>query len=215
VKLLRVLDSQMIERVGSVEPRKLEVRVMAATNRALATDVDAGRFRGDLYYRLAVVEVEVPDLADRPEDILPLARHFLAQAGGAKRIGADAEAALLAYAWPGNVRELRNAMVHATAVAPRGGERLRREDLPEAVRRGTAASRTRDGAADIAVRYAEAVTKARPKDGLLPAAVRPVEEALIRHAMDVCGGRQTDAAAMLGIHRNTLRKKLREYGIES
>jgi len=211
VKLLRVLDSQTIERVGSTEPCQLDVRVIAATNRDLPADVRAGRFRVDLYYRLAVVQVEVPPLADRPEDIVPLARHFLAcgvQPGRAvPRLDPEAERALLRHTWPGNVRELRNAMAHALAVAP--GGRITVDDLSETVRsqHGPAAPSGSESERAIG-QYVDSL----PKSGgdLYWLAITPLEKALIRSAMKRCRGNQSEAAALLGLHRNTLRKKLRE-----
>ena len=117
-KLLRFAQDREFERVGESRTRRADVRLVAATNRDLEEDVVAGRFRLDLLYRLNVVEVTVPSLRDRPEDILPLARHFLAffarSAGKrAAELSPEAEAALAAHPWPGNVRELRNEMERA------------------------------------------------------------------------------------------------------
>ncbi|MBN1917395.1 MAG: sigma-54-dependent Fis family transcriptional regulator [Verrucomicrobia bacterium] len=217
VKLLRFLDSQTIERVGSTEPRQLDVRVIAATNRDLPADVRTGRFRADLYYRLAVVQVEVPPLAERPEDIIPLARHFLAHGLKASRgpqrgravpqLAPEAEHALLRHTWPGNVRELRNAIAHALAIAP--GGRIRVEDLSEAVRSQVARDARPDaGYNDLARQYIKSVSGSG--GDLYARAIRPIEAALIRSAMKRCRGNQSEASALLGLHRNTLRKKLRE-----
>ena len=215
VKLLRVLDSQVIERVGSVDSIHLNVRMLAATNRDLTDDVRARRFRADLYYRLAVLHIRLPRLANRREDILPLARHFLASDappdGPVLHLDAETERALLAHAWPGNVRELRNAMTHAMAVAP--SRRIRPDDLPETVRsRGMSAvpagGNDEDGAAR---RYIDGLS--RTEGDLYAKAVKPVEEALFRAAMNECRGNQSQAAALLGLHRNTLRKKLRQLGL--
>ncbi|MBA3562625.1 MAG: sigma-54-dependent Fis family transcriptional regulator [Gammaproteobacteria bacterium] len=115
VKLLRVLQSGEYERLGSSRPRRVRVRVIAATNSNLATAIGAGRFREDLYYRLNVIELELPPLAERREDILPLARHFLT-AGFV--LEPAAERLLLAYDWPGNVRELENTIRRAMLLAP-------------------------------------------------------------------------------------------------
>ncbi len=211
VKLLRVLDSRQIERVGSTHPRQLDVRIVAATNRDLFAAVRNGRFRADLYYRLAVVQVELPPLRERRTDILPLAEHFIAAAGrgtGAGRIDPDAAEALRDYDWPGNVRELRNAVQHALAVSPGGPVRL--EDLPDPLRRpGDGAE---DGASDApAQRYVRQVPDAA--GSLWSAGIEPVERELIRRAMRECDGNRSEAAELLGIHRNTLRKKLRELGL--
>ena len=114
VKLLRVLETGRFARLGGNRERQVKVRVVSATNADLAAMIRDGRFREDLYYRLNAVELRLPPLAERPDDILPLARHFL-PAG--KRLAADAERALLAHAWPGNVRELRNAVQRAALLS--------------------------------------------------------------------------------------------------
>ncbi|WP_460831422.1 sigma-54-dependent transcriptional regulator [Lysobacter humi (ex Lee et al. 2017)] len=114
VKLLRVLETGRFERLGGNRERSVHVRVVSATNADLPAMIAAGTFRQDLFYRLNAVEVRVPALAERPDDILPLARHFLPTG---KRLGTDAERALLAHAWPGNVRELRNVIQRAALLS--------------------------------------------------------------------------------------------------
>ncbi|WP_028102961.1 sigma-54-dependent transcriptional regulator [Pseudoduganella violaceinigra] len=114
MKLLRVLETGRFERLGSNRERQVQVRVISATNADLPAMIRAGTFREDLYYRLNVIELRLPPLAERPGDILPLARHFL---GSERRLRADAEAALLAHGWPGNVRELKNVMARAGLLA--------------------------------------------------------------------------------------------------
>jgi DNA-binding NtrC family response regulator len=237
VKLLRVLDSGVIERVGSSKSVPLDVRVLASTNRDLGEDVRGGRFRQDLYYRLAVLEIALPPLRDRREDILPLAEHFLARASRGSAAAASATLApaldpqaaeaLLRHDWPGNVRELKNAVEHATAVAP--GRSIALEDLPESIRLSRPA---REGGGDAlgqaavdvlgqaaidalgqaAVDFALAL--ADPAAGRLRSAVEHAERALILHAMKRFAGNQSEAADFLGLHRNTLRNKLRELHIE-
>ena len=118
VKLLRVLESGEFERLGSGRTRRVKVRVISATNADLKAMIRAGTFREDLYYRLNVIEVNVPPLAERTDDILPLAAHFI---GGRAHLGDAAREALLAYAWPGNVRELKNAIERASLLAGEGG----------------------------------------------------------------------------------------------
>ena len=113
-KLLRVLQTGEFERLGSSTSRRVEVRVVSATNSDLKAAIAAGRFREDLYYRLNVIELAVPPLAQRPDDIVPLARHFLR---GRRQLGAEAERLLLAYPWPGNVRELANVIERAALLA--------------------------------------------------------------------------------------------------
>jgi DNA-binding NtrC family response regulator len=208
VKLLRALDAASVEPVGSSRTLELDVRVIAATNRDLAADVEAGRFRADLYYRLAVVQVQLPPLRERGEDILLLASHFLSAISQGRRaeFSPAAREAMLAYPWPGNVRELRNAMLHVHTVAPGGTVRL--EDLPSALRGHDDAPPPID---DPAHRYVASLPEST--DGLYAAAVEPVEREVIRQAMLRCGQNQSQAAELLGLHRNTLRKKLRELGL--
>ncbi|MBW8367852.1 MAG: sigma 54-interacting transcriptional regulator, partial [Arenimonas sp.] len=110
MKLLRVLETGRFERLGSNRERQVQVRVISATNADLPAMIRAGQFREDLYYRLNLIELRVPALADRPDDILPLAEHFL---GGAKPLSAAAREALLRHRWPGNVRELKNTLQRA------------------------------------------------------------------------------------------------------
>lgn len=124
VKLLRVLETGRFERLGGNRERSVRVRVVSATNADLPAMIAAGHFRQDLFYRLNAVEVRVPALAERPDDILPLARHFLPRG---KRLSVDAERALLAHAWPGNVRELRNVVQRASLLAR--GEAIEAADL--------------------------------------------------------------------------------------
>ncbi len=215
VKLLRVLDSHTIERVGSVKPIHLDVRVISATNRDLTADVESGKFRADLYYRLAVVRVELPTLAERHEDILPLARHFLAMCARSPReipqLDKSAIEAMLRYHWPGNVRELKNSVEYATVVAP--GGRIRAEDLPQQVLAGQSASFDRSRIDSLIHDYIASLPQEPGK--LYRSAIEPLEEAIIRHAMEQCGWNQSEAAALLGVHRNTLRTKLRELKINA
>ncbi len=195
VKLLRALQEREIRRVGENKSRKVNVRIVAATNRDLSHGVAGGMFRQDLYYRLKVVELHVPALRDRRDDILPLARVLLADAAlrMKRRILAISPAAadqLLRCAWPGNVRELENAMERAVALAR--GSRVELEDLPEEVRL--------------------AANVARPTLG----GVRPlqdVEKEYILAALEVHGGNQTQAAKALHIGSATLYRKLRGYGV--
>jgi two-component system nitrogen regulation response regulator GlnG len=213
--LLRFLDTQTVERLGSVRPIRLDVRILAATNRDLAEAMAAGRFRQDLYYRLAVIQIPLPPLAARAEDIVPLALHFLALRTPPRRespiLSGEAAALLQAYAWPGNVRELRNAVEHA-AVASGGGPILPAH-LPESVRRGTRKPAA-DGpsALDAAV---ERFLDALPSGSSYSDVMKCLEDAAIRRALAEAGGNQSVAAERLGLHRNTLRNKLRDLGLES
>jgi len=190
-KLLRVLQQREFERVGSTRTLKLDVRVVAATNRDLAAEVRRGAFREDLYHRLNVVALRVPPLRDRPEDVLPLARHFLDRAGArcgraVAGISPEAERYLKAYAWPGNVRELENAIERAVVLGQ--SEELLPEDLPEVI--------VETGAEP-------------PPPGALRASVRQTKEELILTAFRESGGDHNEAAARLKIHPNSLRRLIR------
>jgi DNA-binding NtrC family response regulator len=124
MKLLRVLETGRFERIGSNRERQVKVRVLSATNADLTAMIRAGSFREDLYYRLNTIEIRLPPLAERVDDILPLARHFLAPG---KRLTADARDALRHHAWPGNVRELKNALQRAALLA--AGSEITAADL--------------------------------------------------------------------------------------
>lgn len=229
VKLLRFLDNQVIERLGTVEPIHLDVRIIAATNRDLASAIEAGKFRSDLYYRLAVFQIELPPLKERRADILPLARHFLRQssAAGATVDGQKPPATppltqavverLLAYGWPGNVRELRNAIEYAAVVS--GGGPILPAHLPQSVlAEKSSPTAPPDQLEQTISQYLDLLGNPEhlaSQGGLYQAAMAPLERAVIRHALAQSGGNQTEAAKLLGLHRNTLRNKLRELGIEA
>ncbi len=195
VKLLRVLQEREIRRVGETKNRAVNVRVLAATNRDLAEGVAEGTFRQDLYYRLKVVELHVPPLRERRDDILPLGRLLLADAAVrmARKISGLAPSAadqLLRYEWPGNVRELENAMERAVALAL--GSRVDLEDLPEEIRR------------------------ASPKPVAIEGTVKPlseIEKAYILEVLELNGGNQTRTAEQLRIGSATLYRKLKRYGV--
>jgi two-component system response regulator HydG len=195
VKLLRALQEREIRRVGENKSRKVDVRVLAATNRDLARGVARGEFRQDLYYRLKVVELQVPPLRERRDDILPLARVLLADAAlrMKRKIAALAPKAadqLLRYAWPGNVRELENAMERAVALAR--GSRVEVEDLPEEIREAVGAP-------------VATVGKVRPLD--------VIEKEYILAVLQLNGGNQTQTAQQLHIGSATLYRKLKRYGL--
>jgi len=191
-KLLRALESGSITPIGSEKPIAVDVRLLAATNRDLVEAVREGKFREDLYYRLNVVELIVPPLSERPEDILPLARLFADEfAGGPVRLSPQATQCLLAYHWPGNVRQLRNAIQRACLLCR--GDVILPEHLPPKV--AALASAT-----EIDVNQL----------GRLP----QVERATILATLEECGGNRTQAAQKLGISRRTLIYKLRAMGIE-
>jgi len=195
VRLLRVLQEREIRRVGENRSRPVDVRVLAATNRDLAQEVARGTFRQDLYYRLKVVELHVPPLRERREDILPLARLLLADAAARmnrsiRSVTPRVADQLLRYPWPGNVRELENAMERGVALA--AGARVDLEDLPEELRRPS------------------------PEPAVEPGAVRPlkaIEKEYILAILELNGGNQTRAAKQLGIGTATLYRKLKSYGL--
>jgi len=187
-KLLRVLQDRVVTPVGG-RPVPVNVRILAATHRDLAAMVKTGAFREDLFWRIGVVPVHLAPLRERLADILPLAEHFLALAGGvAKQLSAESAALLLSHPWPGNVRELRNAMERATALARRPV--ITAADL--AFLRGGAAAPVPDWL-----------------DGDLPTAVARLEAAMIRRALDEVAGNRTEAARRLGIHRQLLYEKMK------
>jgi DNA-binding NtrC family response regulator len=195
-KLLRFLQDGEFRRVGDTTNRTADVRIVSATNRKLESAVDEGRFREDLYYRIRGVEIALPALRERGNDIVLLASHFLARErerhrGGPSRLSPDCESLFLAYAWPGNVRELQNTIRAAHAIAGEAKE-IEVEHLPERVR-SAAPSRT------IAGSYQDAVTRFR-RD-------------LIESALLQADGNQNRAAAMLKISRQALGYQIRELGI--
>ncbi len=193
-KLLRALDTGKVRRLGGAEEIEIDARIVSATNKDLEEEVEAGRFRLDLYYRLAVFVVEIPPLRERPEDILPLAAKFLAEAGGGdKRLSRAAERVLLAYSWPGNVRELKNSMERAAILAP--GEWVLPEHLPPALR--------------------GAQGRPSPRSGREGKSLAEIEKEAILEALERCGGNRTKAAKVLGISRRKLLYRLKEYGSES
>jgi DNA-binding NtrC family response regulator len=210
VKLLRVLDTGIIERVGASRPVRLDVRILAATNKNLADEVQHGRFRQDLYYRLAVLHISLPPLRERKDDIPLLAEHFLRVASGVdaapQSLSAGAVKAMVTHQWPGNVRELKNAIEHAAAVAP--GRAVLEEDLPESVSRGQSAQERHECALHKAV--VEYATRVAADAGRYSRTLEEAERALIVYAMNRHQGNQSEAAAYLGLHRNTLRNKLRQ-----
>jgi transcriptional regulator with PAS, ATPase and Fis domain len=223
VKLLRVLQEREFERVGDTQTIRVDTRVVAASNRDLIGEIEAERFREDLYYRLNVVPVQLPPLRERPEDIPELVGHFLALYNEENdryvmHIEPQALEALQKYHWPGNVRELQNYVERAVVMAR--GDELASELLPEVVLRGPKARMTnRPRTADLETLTYELVQQgllsAGPQeDNLHAKVVNRVERELIAQVMTACDSVQTKAATKLGINRNTLHKKLKEYGLD-
>ncbi|MBI4250980.1 MAG: sigma-54-dependent Fis family transcriptional regulator [Candidatus Tectomicrobia bacterium] len=196
VKLLRVLQDHEIRRVGGNQPLKVDVRVIAATNRDLAEAVRQKEFRDDFYYRLNVVTIHLPSLKDRPEDIPILAQHFLAkyakEAGSSvTQICKEAMRALLQYAWPGNIRELENVIERAITLGAEG--EIRVEDLPDPLRREEEGGRL------------DAIP--------VEMSMQDVEKAHIERVLRHTGGQVSQAARLLGIDRRTIYRKMQAYNI--
>jgi two-component system response regulator AtoC len=200
-KLLRFLQEEEVRPVGENRAAKVDVRVVAATARDLGKAAGAGQFREDLYYRLDVVEIRLPPLRERTEDIEPLARHFLARLAPLRpdlsrlELSEGAREALLGWRWPGNVRELRHALERAVVLAD--GPLIREEDLPDAVRSAPEAPAAPAADGDLSVKRA----------------TRALEERLIRAALERTGGNRTRAAQLLDLSYRALLYKIKEYGL--
>ncbi len=208
VRLLRLLETGEIHPLGARHPREIDVRVVVASNRRLAEEVEAGRFREDLFYRLNTVQVAIPPLRDRIGDLPGLTRHLLARIGrqpGLRPLGItdDALDLLSGYEWPGNVRQLQNALFRAAVLCE--GEMLTRSDFPQIAAMGHRRSST---AAETG-----GVTLFRP-DGHMRS-LEEIEADVIRLAIGHYRGRMTEVARRLGIGRSTLYRKLGELGIDS
>jgi DNA-binding NtrC family response regulator len=223
VKLLRVLQEQEFERVGDTRTIRVDVRVVAATNRNLLDEIEAGRFREDLYYRLNVVPIDLPPLRDRTDDIPLLVDHFLERysaANGKPRatLSPDAVETLLRYSWPGNVRELQNYIERMVVLGE--SSPLTAELLPKHVR-GLAPIRVLRAAARTPESMSQELVDLlvqRAGDAandLYDRVVSLVEKELIQHVLQSCNGVQTKAATRLGINRNTLHKKMSDFGLEA
>ncbi|HLL24883.1 MAG TPA: sigma 54-interacting transcriptional regulator, partial [Kofleriaceae bacterium] len=235
-KFLRVLEERRFERVGGQKAIEVDVRVVAATNRDLADMVKRGTFREDLYYRLSVIQVEVPPLRERLDDVPLLAEHFLVRyrTQAARRISGfshDALAAMTRYSWPGNVRELRNAVERAIVLGDR--EQIMAQDLPPQVLAHTQPTRTRTSSptpplgssistsvAVVPPPIAHVVTIDTPEPPppaktAVAKSLRELEREGILAALAATNGNKAQAAAILEIDRSTLYKKLKDYGIES
>jgi PAS domain S-box-containing protein len=190
VLLLRFLQDHCFERVGGEVTIETDVRVLAATNKDLYREVQGGRFRDDLYYRLNVITIHLPALRERKEDISPLCQHFLnkynlKESKKIARFSPDAMQALMDYEWPGNVRQLENAISHAVILAQ--GEIIRRRHLPRFLKDGD--------------------------DNVAPTSLAETEKRLIRRVLKEANGNKHEAARRLRVSRSTLYSKIRRYGI--
>lgn len=200
-KLLRAIEDGEFERLGASRTQRVDVRIIAATNVDLAAEVGAGRFRQDLLYRLNTFQVQVPPLRQRRDDILPLARYYLAAAcrryrRALPRLGADVERTLLDYAWPGNVRELAHAMERAALLG--GGARVEAADL-----------RLHPGAVAAAASAMPAAARA----ALEPMKLEDAEALLLRDALERHRGNLQRAAEQLGITRQSLYRRMEKHGL--
>lgn len=222
VKLLRVLQEREFERVGDTTTLRTDARIVAASNRDLMQEVREERFREDLYWRLNVVPIEIPPLRRRREDIPPLVKHFLDHYNEINdryvvHIDGRAMEALQDYHWPGNVRELQNYIERSVVMAD--GDELTPELLPDVV-----TGNQRPSGPVLPATDCETLTREVVLQGLLLAGeetqgvhgliVDRVERELIAQVLEACGGVQTKAATRLGINRNTLHKKIKDYGLD-
>lgn len=204
VKLLRVLETGQFEMLGSSRTRSTRVRILSATNADLAALIREGRFREDLYYRLNVIEIAVPPLAERPADIMPLVRHFL---GEALQLSDDAVAALLAHDWPGNVRELRNSIERAKLLARENTVTAADLNLPAPQRATAEGEAYRRGGESPLPRGGESVPGRADRDADQPS--RELIEACLREA----GGNISRAAQSLGLSRQALYRRMERFNL--
>jgi two-component system nitrogen regulation response regulator NtrX len=198
-KVLRVLQEQVMERVGGTQRIKVDVRVLAATNKDLPAEIRAGRFREDLFFRLNVIPIFVPALRDRPQDIPMLAEHFMAlvaQEHGRKpkRLASEAAARLQQYGWPGNVRELRNVIERVNIMV--SGDTITAQDL---------GFLGRDGVPDMPAAPGPVVALSEARDQF--------EKDYILRVLAEQNGNMSRTAEVLGVERSNLYKKLRAFGI--
>jgi two-component system response regulator AtoC len=211
VRLLRVIQEREFTPLGDTTPRRVDVRIIAATNIELKEAVKQGPFREDLYYRLAVVPIELPPLRDRREDILTLAQHFISKYNEenarqvSEQIAPEVLALLEAYSWPGNVRELENTIERAVVIAP--GNHITRECLrAEISDPHSVAVTSHEGASMNAVQDIGRGVNFYDE-------VRRFEIDLIRRALVQTGGHQSRAARLLGMNATTLNSKIKTYNI--
>ncbi|HYO74004.1 MAG TPA: sigma-54 dependent transcriptional regulator [Archangium sp.] len=211
VKLLRALPEGEFERVGGIKTTRVDVRLIAATNRDLQAEIEAGRFRKDLYYRLAVVPIVLPPLRERRTDIPMLAGHFVEKYNRKlnkkiESISDDAMALLQAYNWPGNIRELENLIERVLLFAD--GPSITAKDLPEPIRQGSGTPAPALPAAPL-----EASTGEGGLKDIVRMKAAELEKDLITKALEETGGNVTRAARLLQISRKSLQTKMKEFGL--
>jgi transcriptional regulator with GAF, ATPase, and Fis domain len=216
-KLLRAIEERTVRRVGGIRDRKINVRILAATNRDLGKEVQLNRFRSDLYFRLAVILLHLPPLRDRGDDVILLAEHFLRRFSTkygkqVRRIDARARELLLAYPWPGNVRELSHVIERAVLWS--------RDSTLTVEHLSLTAPREPSSPTPIPDRDATIITETSPRSEVadrpdwVGADLTEVERSMIERAMQETGGNQTRAAQRLGISRDTLRYRLKKFGLQ-
>ncbi len=193
-KLLRVLEQKLVTPLGGTKEEPVDFRLLVATNRDLKAEVQAGRFREDLYYRLSAATIAIPSLKDRGEDILLLASHFLAEISGTRgmsfEISSDARSVLLGYSWPGNVRELRHAIERAAIRAE--GNLIGMQEFD----------------------FLDSSVPRSPETTVQIRNLSEIEAEHIKLVLSACQWNMTEASHLLGIHRNTLRQKIRDYHLD-
>jgi DNA-binding NtrC family response regulator len=224
VKLLRALENHEFSPVGDPRPRPTRVRILAATNRPFSELIAAGTFREDLYYRLSVFQIHLPPVRERPTDLPALAEHFLTAFGEqsvSQRMTTEFLEALQKRPWAGNVRELRNAMEYAALLA-RGGP-LRSDHLPPPLPLASVlahsgsesiTSRVVDAVAQWAVQTAEMALAQGADSDLYERMLKVIEPPMLRATLEQCQNNRAATAQLLGLHRGTLRQKLKQYGME-
>jgi two-component system, NtrC family, response regulator AtoC len=218
-KLLRVLEDQVIRRVGGVRDIQVEVRVIAASNRDLEREVREGRFRQDLYYRLAIISIFLPTLRERKEDVLPLVDFFLAHYNkkfrkSVKGLSEETRRLLLNYEWPGNVRELKNALERAMILEE--GSLLKPDDLPFSVASGRSGPVLNSSSTLTSAEPQPAPGKRRLPPLSIPeggTSLEDVEHTLVELALQQSHGNQIKAAKLLDISRDALRYKMKKFGL--
>lgn len=218
-KLLRVLEDQVIRRVGGIRDIQVEVRVIAASNRDLEREVREGRFRQDLYYRLAIISIFLPSLRERKEDVLPLVDFFLAHYNKKFRksvqgLTEETRRLLLNYDWPGNVRELKNALERAMILEE--GNVLKPDDLPFSVANGRRGPVLTDKSAPTSLEFQPEPGKRRVPPLSIPeggTSLEDIEHALVKLALQQAHGNQIKAAKLLNISRDALRYKMKKFGL--
>jgi sigma-54 dependent transcriptional regulator, flagellar regulatory protein len=226
VKLLRILEDGLVSRVGGGAPLPVDVRVISATNQDIDKAIEDGRFREDLYFRLGVIILKVPDLASRAEDIPLLIEHFQRAKPRAVAVRFDASgmARMLAHRWPGNVRELRNVVERAGVLS--GGKMLNAHDVSQLLNRtgsrlvsgSELQRRSEAGSEETAVSVAALVQADYTAPSAMPINLKEILETMelerIQMALDMADGVISEAARMLTLKRTTLIEKMRKYGVD-